>query len=63
MHLIFKRGKSVNSSGLTMAWIICYSAVAEMELNKPKKCEWANKESVLLKYPMEMLGSHVIDNQ
>ena len=26
-----------------MAWIICYSAVGEMELNKPKKCEWANK--------------------
>ena len=26
-----------------MAWSICYSAAAEMELNKPKKREQANK--------------------
>ena len=26
-----------------MAWSICYSAAAEIELNKPKKCEQANK--------------------
>ena len=32
-----------NPSGLTMAWSICYSAAAEMELNKPKKREQANK--------------------
>ena len=43
MRLIFKRGRPTNPSGLTMAWSICYSAAAEMELNKPKKCEQANK--------------------
>ena len=37
MRLIFKRGRSVNSNGLTMAWSICYSAAAEMKLNKSKK--------------------------
>ena len=37
MRLIFKRGRPPNSNGLTMAWSICYSAAAEMKLNKPKK--------------------------
>ena len=37
MHLIFKRGRLVNSNGLTMAQSICYSAAAEMKLNKSKK--------------------------
>ena len=43
MRLIFKRGRLVNSNGLTMVWSICYSAAAEMELNKPKKREQASK--------------------
>ena len=33
----------VNSDGLTMAWSICYSAAAEMKLNKPKKRVQASK--------------------
>ena len=37
MRLLFKRGKPVNSNGLTMEWSICYSAAAGMKLNKPKK--------------------------
>ena len=44
MRLIFKRGRSVNSNGLTMAWSICYSAAAEMKLNKPKKHVHAGKQ-------------------
>ena len=28
-----------------MAWSICYSAAAEMELNKLKTCEQANKRA------------------
>ena len=43
MRLLFKRGKPVNSNGLTMAWSICYSAAAEMKLNKPKKRVQASK--------------------
>ena len=43
MCLIFKSGRLTNPSGLTMTWSICYSATAEMELNKPKKREQANK--------------------
>ena len=43
MRLIFKRGRPVNSTGLTMAWSICYSAAAEMKLNKPKKRVQASK--------------------
>ena len=43
MRLIFKRGRLVNSNGLTMAWSICYSAAAEMKVNKPKKHVQANK--------------------
>ena len=43
MCLIFKCARPVNPSGLTMAWSICYSVAAEMELNKPKKREQANK--------------------
>ena len=37
MSLIFKRRRPVNSNGLTMAWSTCYSAAAEVKLNKPKK--------------------------
>ena len=43
MRLIFKRGRSVNSNGLTMAWTICYSAAAKMKLNKSKKHIQASK--------------------
>ena len=43
MRLIFKHGRPANPSGLTMAWSMCYSAAAEMKLNKPKKREQANK--------------------
>ena len=43
MRLIFKRGRPVNSTGLTMAWSICYSAAAETKLNKPKKRVQASK--------------------
>ena len=43
MCLIFKRGRPVNSNGLAMAWSICYSASAEMKLNKPKKRVQASK--------------------
>ena len=43
MRLLFKRGKPVNSNGLTMAWSICYSAAAGMKLNKPKKRVQASK--------------------
>ena len=43
MCLLFKRGKPVNSNGLTMAWSICYSAAAGMKLNKPKKRVQASK--------------------
>ena len=39
----FKRGRPTKPSGLTMTWSICYSGAAEMELNKPKKREQANK--------------------
>ena len=69
MHLIFKRGRPLNSTGLTMAWDICYSAVAEMKLNKPKKRVQArkrvsttdcNKVSNGYSYT---LRSHVIDDQ
>ena len=67
MRLIFKRGRLVNSNGLTMAWSICYSAVAEMKLNKPKKRVQASKRvSILLiviKYQTDTLRSHVIDDQ
>ena len=43
MRLIFKHRRPVNSNGLTMVWSICYSAVAEMKLNKPKRCVDASK--------------------
>ena len=43
MRLLFKRGKPVNSNGLTMAWSVCYSAAAGMKLNKPKKRVQASK--------------------
>ena len=43
MRLIFKRGRPVSSNGPTMAWSICYSAAAEMKLNKPKKRVQASK--------------------
>ena len=43
MRLIFKCGRSVNLNGLTIAWSICYSAAAEMKLNKPKKHVQASK--------------------
>ena len=43
MRLLFKRGKPVNSNGLTRAWSIYYSAAAGMKLNKPKKCIQASK--------------------
>ena len=43
MRLVFKRGRPVNSNGLTMAWRICYSEAAEMKLNKPKKRIQASK--------------------
>ena len=43
MCLIFKCRRSVNSNGLTMTWGICYSAAAEMKLNKPKKCVQESK--------------------
>ena len=43
MRLIFKLGRPVNSNGLTMAQSICYSAAAEMKLNKPKKRIQASK--------------------
>ena len=43
MRLTFKRGRPVNSTGLTMAWSICYSAAAEIKLNKPKKRVQASK--------------------
>ena len=64
MRLIFKHRRPANPSGLTMAWSICYSAAAEMEVSRNANRE--TKESVLLiiiKYPMETLGSHVIDDQ
>ena len=49
MRLIFKCGRPVNSNGLTMAWSICYSAAAEIKLNKPKKRVQASKRvSILL---------------
>ena len=66
MRLIFKHGRPVNSTELTMAWSICYNAAAEMKLNKPKNVYRQAKESVLLiviKYPMDTLRSHVIDDQ
>ena len=34
MRLIFKRERPVSLNGPTMAWSICYSAAAEMKLNK-----------------------------
>ena len=43
MCLISKCERRVNLSGLTMAYTVCYSAAAEMELNKPKKLEQANE--------------------
>ena len=43
MRLIFKRGRPINSNGLTMAWSICYTEPAEMKLNKPKKRLQAGK--------------------
>ena len=43
MRLIFKRGRPVNSTGLTMAWSICYSAAAEIKPNKRKKRVQASK--------------------
>ena len=43
MRLIFKRGRLVNSNGPTMAWSICYSAAAEVKLNKSKKRVQASK--------------------
>ena len=46
MRLIFKRGRPVSSNGPTMAWSICYSAAAEMKLNKPKNVYRQAKESV-----------------
>ena len=63
MRVIFKRGRPVNSTGLTMAWSICYSAVAEMKLNKTKKRTKGSVLLVLIKYPMDTLRSHVIDDQ
>ena len=43
MRLIFKRGRPVNSTGLTIAWSIYYGVTAEMKLNKPKKRVQASK--------------------
>ena len=43
MHLIFKCGRPDNSNGLTVAWSVCYSAAAEMKLNKSKKCVQTSK--------------------
>ena len=67
MRLIFKRGRPVNSTRLTMAWSICYSAAAEMKLNKPKKRVQASKRVstilILIKHPMDTLRSNVIDDQ
>ena len=63
MRLIFKRGRPVNSTGLTMAWSICYSAAAEMKLNKTKKSAKESVLLVLIKYPMDTLRSHMIDDQ
>ena len=66
MRLIFKRGIPVNSTGLTMAWSICYSAAAEMKLKNQRNVYRQAKESVLLvliKYPMDTLRSHVINDQ
>ena len=41
MRLTFKHRTPTNQSGLTIAWSICYSTAAEMELNKPKKYKQA----------------------
>ena len=49
-----------------MAWSICYSVEAEMKLTNQRNAYRQAKESVLLivmKYPMDTLRSHVIDNQ
>ena len=49
-----------------MAWSICYSAAAEMKLNNQRNAYSQAKESVLpivIKYPMDMLRSQVIDDQ
>ena len=43
MHLIFKHGRPVNSTGITMAWSICYSAAAQMKLQQTKKRVQASK--------------------
>ena len=48
MRVIFKRGRQVNSNGLTMVWSICYSAAAEIKLNKPKKRVQASKRVSIL---------------
>ena len=55
MRLIFKRGRPVSFNGLTMAWSICYSAAAEMKLNKPNKRVQGSKRVLLIviKYPMD----------
>ena len=67
MRLIFKRGRPVNSTGPTMAWSICYSAAAEMELNKPKKRVQASKSVSTTEFNKVPNGytlrSHVIDDQ
>ena len=43
MHLIFKHGRPVNSTGITIAWSICYSAAAQMKLQQTKKRVQASK--------------------
>ena len=63
MHLIFKRGRPANPSGLIMAWSICYSAAAEMELNKPKKRKQANKRVSTTEVSNGNVRFYVIDDQ
>ena len=46
-----------------MAWSICYSAAAEMKLNKPKKHVQASKRVSTTDCNKDALRSHVIDDQ
>ena len=65
MRVLFKHRRPVNSNRLTMAWSICYSAAAEMKLNKPKQPIQASKRvsTIDCNKVSNMLRSHVIDDQ
>ena len=63
MRLIFKRGRPANAIRLNMAWSFCYSAAAEMELNKPKKREQENKRVSTTEVSNGNVRFYVIDDQ